>query len=78
MTERAEVEILVSYKGSYIFKVYILLRRGPVKSKIVRFSNVRFNKKGLITKPLLKEEDKEEANIQIPVKNKSETVNQDR
>jgi hypothetical protein len=58
--------------------VYVLLRRGPVKSRIVRSSNVRFNKKGLITKPLPEEEDKEEANIQILVKNRGKAANQDR
>jgi hypothetical protein len=78
VTKRAKVEILVNYKGLYIFRVYMLLRRGLVKSRIVRFSNVRFNKEGLITKPLPKEEDKEETNIQIPVKNRGEAINQDR
>jgi hypothetical protein len=53
-------------------------KRRPVKSRIVRSSNVRFNKGGLITKPLPEKEDKEEANIQIPVKNKGEVANQDR
>jgi hypothetical protein len=52
-------------------------KKGPVKSKIVRSSNVRFNKRGLITKPLPEEENKEEANIQIPIKNKGEAANQD-
>jgi hypothetical protein len=52
----------------------MLLRRGPVKSKIVRFLNVRFDEGGLITKPFL-EEDKKEANIQILVKNRGEAVN---
>jgi hypothetical protein len=41
----------------------MLLRKGLVKSRIVRFLNVRFNKEGLITKPLLKEKNKEKANI---------------
>jgi hypothetical protein len=77
VTGRAKVKILVSYKGSHIFRVYVLLRRGPVKSRIVRSLNVRFDKRGLIIKPFL-EEDKEEANIQIPVKNKGEAANQDR
>jgi hypothetical protein len=39
----------------------MLLRKRPVKSRIIRSLNVRFNKKGLITKPFL-EKDKE-ANI---------------
>jgi hypothetical protein len=56
--KHAKVEILVSYKGLHIFKVYILLRRGLVKSRIVRLLNVRFDKEGLITKPLLKEKNK--------------------
>jgi hypothetical protein len=75
VTKRAKVRILVSYKGSHIFKVYVLLKRGLVKSRIVRFLNVRFNKGGLITKPFL-EKDKE-ADIQIPVKNRGEAANQD-
>jgi hypothetical protein len=74
---RAKVEILVGYKGLYIFRVYVPSRRGPVESRIVRSLNVRFNEGGLIIKPFL-EEDKEEANIQIPVKNRGETANQDR
>jgi hypothetical protein len=53
--------------------VYVLLRRGPVESRIVRSSNVRFDEGGLITKPFL-EEDKE-ADIQIPVRNRGEAAN---
>jgi hypothetical protein len=53
----------------------MLSKREPVKSKIVRSSNVRFNKGGLITKPF--PEKNKEANIQIPVKNKGEAANQD-
>jgi hypothetical protein len=75
VTGHVKVKILVSYKGSHIFKVYMLLRRGPVESRIVRSLNVRFNKKGLITKPLPKEKDKKEANIQIPIKNKGKAAN---
>jgi hypothetical protein len=63
VTGRVKVGILVGYKGSHIFRVYVPLRRGPVESKIVRFSNVRFNERGLITKPLPEEEDKKEADI---------------
>jgi hypothetical protein len=63
VTRHAKVRILISYKNSHIFKVYILLRRKPVKSRIVRFLNVRFDKEGLIIKPLLKEENKKEADI---------------
>jgi hypothetical protein len=75
VTGRAEVEILVGYKGSYIFKVYMSSRRGLVKSRIVRFLNVRFNEEGLITKPLLEEKDKKEANIQISVRNRGRAAN---
>ena len=78
MTGRAKVGILVGYKGSHIFRVYVPSRRGPVESRIVRSLNVRFDEGGLITKPLPEEEDKEEANIQIPVKNRGEAANQDR
>jgi hypothetical protein len=75
VTGRAKIGILVGYKGSHIFRVYMLLKREPVESKIVRSSNVRFDKESLITKPLLKEEDKEEADIQIPVRNRGEAAN---
>jgi hypothetical protein len=78
VTGHAKVRILVGYKGSHIFRVYVLSRRGLVESRIVRSSNVRFDEEGLITKPLLKEEDKEEANIQILVRNRGEAANQDR
>jgi hypothetical protein len=71
--EHAKVEILVSYKGSHIFKVYVPSRKRPVKSRIVRSLNVRFNKGGLITKPFLKED--EEANIQILVRNRGKAAN---
>ena len=47
--------ILVGYKGSYIFKVYIPLRKGPAKNRIIQSLNIRFNEGGLITKPLLKD-----------------------
>jgi hypothetical protein len=70
VTGHVKVEILVSYKGLYIFRVYMLLRRELVKSRIVCSSNVRFDKGGLITKPLSEEEDKEEADIQILVRNR--------
>jgi hypothetical protein len=77
VTEHVKVRILVGYKGSHIFRVYVLLRRGPVESRIVRSLNVRFDEGGLITKPFPKE-DEEEADIQIPVKNRGEAANQDR
>ena len=62
--------ILISYKGSYIFKVYIPSRRGPTKNIIIQSLNIRFNKGGLITKPLLKNN----FNILIPAKNRSEST----
>ena len=66
--------ILVGYKGSHIFKVYIPLRRGPAKNRIIQSSNVRFNKGGLITKPL----SEDNTNIPIPAGNRGEsTKNQD-
>ena len=44
--KRVELGILVRYKDIYIYRVYVLIRRGE---KIVRTSNVRFDeKKGLI------------------------------
>jgi hypothetical protein len=76
VTGRAEVGILVGYEGSHIFRVYVPSRRGPVESRIVRSSNVRFDEGGLITKPFPEED--EEADIQIPVRNRGEAANQDR
>ena len=61
MTGHIKVRILVGYKSLHIFKVYVLSKKGLVKSKIVRSLNVRFNKKGLIIKPFLKKDEK--ANI---------------
>ena len=67
--------ILVGYKGSHIFKVYIFLRKGPAENRIIQFLNIRFNEGGLITKPLLEDN----TNIPIPIGNKGEsTKNQDR
>jgi hypothetical protein len=40
----------------------MLLRKGLVKSKIIRFLNVRFDKEGLIIKPF-SEKNKKKANI---------------
>jgi hypothetical protein len=60
VTGHAKVKILVSYKSLYIFKVYMLLRKRPVKSRIIRSLNVRFNKKGLIIKPLPKKKRQKE------------------
>ena len=54
LKKRAELKIFVKYESTYIYRVYVLIRR---REKIVRTSNVRFNeKKGLITD---KEEKKE-------------------
>jgi hypothetical protein len=58
MTGHAKVKILVSYKGLYIFRVYMLLKRGLIKSRIVRFLNVRFDKEGLIIKLFLEKDKK--------------------
>ena len=48
---RAKVRILISYKGNYIFKVYILTRLRLLESRIVRSLNVRFDESRLITEP---------------------------
>ena len=58
--------IFIGYKGSYIFKVYIPLRRGLIKNRIIQFLNIRFNKKSLIIKPLLKDN----TDILIPAGNR--------
>ena len=67
---RAEVGILIGYKKSHIFKVYIPLRKGLAKNKIIQFSNIKFNKRGLITKPQLKND----INILIPAKNRGKST----
>ena len=47
LEKRAELEILVRYESTYIYKIYVLTRR---EEKIVRTSNVRFDeRKELIT-----------------------------
>ena len=70
----AKIGILVGYKGSYIFKVYIPLRRGPAENRIIQSLNIRFNKRGLITKPLLKNN----TDILIPARNRGKSIkNQD-
>ena len=52
--KRIELKIFVKYEGIYIYKVYVLTRRGE---KIVRTSNVRFDeRKGLIINGEKKEE----------------------
>ena len=64
------MENFIGYKGSHIFKVYILLRKGPTKNRIIQSSNIRFNKGGLITKPLLEDN----INILIPTKNRGKST----
>ena len=66
VTAWAKIGILIGYKGSYIFKVYIPLRKGPAKNRIIELLNIRFNKGGLITKPLLEDN----TNILIPARNR--------
>ena len=62
--------ILIGYKGSHIFKVYIPLRKGPAENRIIRSLNVRFNKRGLIIKPLLEDN----TDILIPAKNRGKST----
>ena len=62
--------ILITYKGSHIFKVYIPLRRGLTENRIIQSLNIRFNKRDLITKPLLKDN----TDILIPAKNKGKST----
>ena len=45
---RADIEILIRYKGDYIYRIYI-----PYSKKVKRSLNVRFNEDGYITDPLL-------------------------
>ena len=66
----AKVGILIGYKGSHIFKVYIPLRKGPAKNKIIQSLNIRFNKRGLIIKPLLKDN----TDILIPTRNRGKST----
>ena len=62
--------ILIIYKGSYIFKVYITLKKGPIKNRIIQSLNIRFNKRGLITKPLLKDD----TDVPTPAKNRGKST----
>ena len=62
--------ILISYKGSHIFKVYILLKKGPAENRIIQSLNIRFNKRGLIIKPLLEDD----TDVPIPAKNRGESI----
>ena len=66
----AKVGILIGYKRSYIFKVYIFLRKGPTKNRIIQSLNIKFNKKGLIIKPLLEDN----TNILILTRNRGEST----
>ena len=46
LEKRVELEILVKYENTYIYKIYVLIIKGK---KFVKTSNVRFNeRKGLI------------------------------
>ena len=64
------MEILIGYKESHIFKVYIPLKRGPTKNRIIQSLNIRFNKESLIIKPLLKNN----TNILIPAENRGKST----
>ena len=50
--------------------MYISLRRGPTENRIIQSLNVRFNKGGLITKPLLEDD----TDIPIPAKNRGKST----
>ena len=52
--KRAELEILVKYENIYIYRIYVLIRKGE---KIVKTSNVRFNER---KKLIINGEEKEE------------------
>ena len=67
---RAKVGIFIGYKGSYIFKMYILLKKGPTKNRIIQSLNIKFNKGGLIIKPLLEDN----TDILISTKNRGEST----
>ena len=62
--------IFIGYKGSHIFKVYIPLKKGPTKNRIVQSLNIKFNKRGLIIKPLLEDN----TNISIPTGNRDKST----
>ena len=62
--------IFVGYEGSHIFKVYIPLRRGLTENRIIQSSNVRFNKRDLITKPL----SEDNTDILIPAGNRGKNT----
>ena len=50
--------------------MYISLKRGPAENRIIQSSNIRFNKEGLITKPL----SKDDTDILIPAKNRGKST----
>ena len=50
--------------------MYIPLKRGPTKNRIIRSLNIRFNKRGLIIKPLLKDD----TDILIRARNRGEST----
>ena len=50
--------------------MYIPLKKGPTKNRIIQSLNIRFNKRGLITKPLLKDN----TDILIPTKNRGKST----
>ena len=67
---QAKIGILIGYKESHIFKVYILLRKGPAENRIIQSLNIRFNKRGLITKPL----SEDNTDILIPTRNRGKST----
>ena len=62
--------ILIGYKGSHIFKVYIPLRKGPAENRIIQSLNIKFDKRGLITKPLLKDN----TDVLTPTRNRGKST----
>src|SRR5438045_541601 len=73
---RAEVGILVGYDGEHIYKVYVPSR---ARDKIVRTSNARFDKGGLIMDPSYDNEEQLLRGVQQRNhSNRGEAQNQDR
>ena len=62
--------IFIGYKRSYIFKVYIPSKKRPTKNRIRQSLNIRFNKRGLIIKPLLEDN----TDVPTPTKNRGEST----
>jgi hypothetical protein len=48
----------------------MLLKKGPVKNRIIQSLKIKFNKRGLIAKPLLKNN----IDILIPTKNRGKST----